>query len=111
MTNAVNPRDYAITGSKTHRDVLEDRVELTSPGSLPNHMTTASIRAGGTARSRDESMANFMLAIGFMEQRGRGWPIMRRAMRQFNETEPGIEVDADTRIVRVRFDLRSPTRP
>ena len=50
-----------------------------------------------------------MLAMGFMEQRGRGWLIMRKAMRQFNDTEPAIEVDPDTRIVRVRFNPRSPT--
>ena len=105
LTNAVAHRDYAITGSKVLLDVFRDRVEITSPGSLPNHMTTESVRAGGTARSRNEAIANVLLALRFMEQRARGWPLMRAAMREFNGTEPEIEEYADSRFVRVTFWL------
>ncbi len=105
LTNAVAHRDYAITGSKVQLDVLADRAELTSPGSLPNHMTTASVRAGGTARSRNESIANYLLTMKFMEQRARGWPLMRAAMHDFNGTEPEIDHNADSRFVRVTFRL------
>ncbi len=105
LVNAVAHRDYAITGSKILLEVLADRVELTSPGSLPNHMTSDSVRAGGRARSRNESMANLMLALGYMEQRGRGWPIMRQAMLEFNRSEPEIEHDPDGKFVRVRFSI------
>ncbi len=105
LVNAVAHRDYAITGSKILLEVLADRVELTSPGSLPNHMTSDSVRAGGRARSRNESMANLMLALGYMERRGRGWPIMRQAMLEFNRSEPEIEHDPDGKFVRVRFSI------
>lgn len=107
LTNAVAHRDYAITGSKILFDVFKNRVEITSPGSLPNHMTTESVRAGGTARSRNEAIANVLLALRFMEQRARGWPLMRAAMREFNGTEPEIEEYADSRFVRVTFWLDS----
>lgn len=40
-----------------------------------------------------------------MERRGREWPIMRRAMFEFNGTEPEIEHDRDSGFVRVRFLL------
>ena len=80
-------------------------VDVTSPGGLPNHMRVESVRAGGHPRSRNESMANYMLVMGFMEQRGRGWPVMRRAMREFNGTEPEIIQDESGTYVRVRFHL------
>lgn len=105
LVNAVVHRDYAITGSKIQLEVFARRVEMTSPGALPNHMTAESVRAGGRARSRNESMANCLLALGFMERRGRGWPVMRRAMLEFNGTEPDIEHDQESGFVRVRFLL------
>lgn len=103
LVNSVVHRDYAITGSKILFEVFAGRVEVTSPGTLPNHMTADSVRAGGRARSRNEYMANCMLALGFMERRGRGWPVMHKAMYEFNGTEPEIEQDRDGGFVRVRF--------
>ena len=105
LVNAVVHRDYSITGSKVLLEVFDRYVDVTSPGSLPNHMRVESVRAGGHPRSRNELMANFMLAMGFMEQRGRGWPVMRRAMREFNGTEPEIIQGTDGGAVRVRFHL------
>ena len=67
-------RDYAITGSKVLLEVFERRVDVTSPGTLPNHMTVERVRAGANPRSRNESLAHFMAAMGFMEQRGRRDP-------------------------------------
>ena len=105
LVNAVVHRDYAITGSKILVEVFDSQVHVTSPGGLPNHLTVESVRAGGHPRSRNELMANFMLVMGYMEQRGRGWPIMRRAMRDFNGTEPQIIQDKSGSSVRVVFEL------
>ena len=66
-------------------------------------MTVESVRAGAHPRSRNELMANYMVVKGLMEQRGRGWPVMRKIMREFNGTEPGIV--AETSHVRVTFRL------
>ncbi len=41
----------------------------------------------------------------FMEQRARGWPLMRAAMHDFNGTEPEIDHNAESRFVRVTFRL------
>ena len=49
-------RDYAITGSKVLFEVFDRRVDVTSPGTLPNHMTVERVRAGANPRSRNESM-------------------------------------------------------
>lgn len=111
VVNAVAHRDYAITGSKILLEVFEDRLDVTSPGSLPNHMTPKSVMAGGHPRSRNELLANYLLVMGKMEQRGRGWPIMRRRMREFNGTEPRLHVDVDARFVRVTIALKDDLEP
>lgn len=105
LTNAVVHRDYAITGSKILFEVFDDRAAVTSPGTLPNTITPESVRAGGLPRSRNQLLANFMLASGMMEQRGRGWPVMRRAMLEHNGTEPELVEDRSSRFVRVTFRL------
>lgn len=109
LVNAVAHRNYAILGSKVLLEVFDDRVVITSPGALPNHMTPASVRSGGHPRSRNELMANFLLVMGLMEQRGRGWPVMTRVMREFNGTDPELEQDPAGGYVRAR--LRVQVRP
>ena len=103
LVNAVIHRDYAITGSQVLLEVFDDRIVVTSPGTLPNHMTVEQARAGGAPRSRNEMMANAMVVRGLMERRGRGWLTMRNAMRRFNGTEPTLINDARNRFVRVTF--------
>ena len=106
LVNAVVHRDYAITGAPVSLEVFNDRVSVTSPGALPNRMNVESVRAGSRLRSRNESMAHAMVVSGLMEQRGRGWPVMRRAMLAFNDTEPEIHNDRDGKFVRVTFCLK-----
>ena len=107
LVNAVTHRDYAITGSMAFLEVFAGRVDVTSPGSLPNHMTVEQVRAGANPRARNDSMGHFMAAMGFMEKRGRGWLIMRREMQAFNATEPELVQDERNRFVRVTFHLSS----
>ena len=108
LVNAVTHRDYAITGSKILLEVFEKRVVVTSPGGLPNGMNIEDVKAGGRPRARNKSMARHMLTLGLMEQRGRGWPMMRDAMRQFNGTEPDITQGKDGAFVQVQFHLKPP---
>lgn len=102
LVNAVVHRDYAITGSSVIFDVYNNRVVVTSPGTLPNHMTIESLKLGNS-RTRNQMMANVMSEIGFMEKRGRGWVTMRRAMNEHNGTIPEIVNDAVNKFVRVTF--------
>ncbi len=105
LVNAVVHRDYAITGSKVLLEVFSHHVDVTSPGGLPNHMSVESVRAGAHPRSRNESMAHYMVVRGLMEQRGRGWLIMRKEMSDFNETEPDLTQDDKSTSVKVTFHL------
>ena len=105
IDDAVIHRDYAITGSKVFLEVFGDRVVVTSPGRLPNHMGVENARSGGNPRSRNEMMANAMATKGYMEGRDRGWLMMRREMRRFNGTEPEMTNDTINRFVSVTFRL------
>ena len=105
VVNAVIHRDYAITGSQVLLEVFADRIVVTSPGALPNHMTVERATGGGAPRSRNEMMANAMVVRRLMERRGRGWLVIRHAMRKHNGTEPTLENDPISRIVRVTFSL------
>lgn len=107
LVNAVAHRDYAIIGSKVQIEVFADRVEITSPGALPNHLSIDALRRGGRTRTRNEQIANFLLERGFMEKRGRGYPVMRRAMREFNDTEPTLTEDREARFFTVTFQIDS----
>ena len=103
LVNAVVHRDYAITGSPVQFEVFRDHASVTSPGTLPNHMSVESVRAGSLPRSRNEAMAHAMVVAKLMERRGRGWPTMRRAMLEFNGTEPDLIADSRSGFVRVTF--------
>ena len=103
LVNAVIHRDYAIAGSQVMLEVFDDRIVVTSPGALPNHMTVEQAQMGGAPRSRNEMMANAMVVRGLMERRGRGWLAMRHAMRNFNGTKPTLENYERDRFVRVTF--------
>ena len=103
--NAIAHRDYAVIGSRVLLEVFPDRLEITSPGTLPNGITPESVVAGGHPRSRNQLIANVLQALGKMEQRGRGWPIMMKAMREFNGTTPLLHEDRGGRYVRVVLAL------
>ena len=109
LVNAVVHRDYAITGSQVLLEVFSDRIVVTSPGALPNHMTVERATGGGAPRSRNEMMANAMVVRRLMERRGRGWLVIRHTMRQFNGTEPTLENDPVSRFVRVTFPFAPAT--
>lgn len=51
VVNAVAHRDYAIYGSKIRLRLFADRLELYSPGAIPNTMTVASLPYRQSARN------------------------------------------------------------
>lgn len=106
LVNAVAHRDYALTGASVMLEVFSDRVEVTSPGTLPYRMTPETVKKGSPPRSRNEWMATAMVDYRLMKRRGRGWPLMRREMRAFNGTEPELVNSAEGKFVRVTFRLR-----
>ena len=75
--------------------VYNNRMEITSPGSLPNGMTTEKIRSGAQLQ-RNPSSVRIFRDYGYVEDQGIG--IRRKViplMQQHNEREPDFEVTED----------------
>jgi len=88
MVNAVAHRDYSIYGSKIRLRLFEDRLELYSPGTIPNGMMVASFPHRQSARN--EAIASLLAKCSvptaqpwlitdrrtLMDRRGEGVPII-----------------------------------
>lgn len=88
VVNALVHRDYSIAGADVLLSVFADRIEVQSPGSLPNTISIEGMRAG-VRYARNQVMMSIMRDYGYVE--GLGMGIRRQvipAMAQHNGTEP-----------------------
>ena len=83
IVNAVCHRDYTIEGSAIRLFLFNNRLEVRSPGSLPNTLTLESLPY--RQFTRNQTIASFLAGLGYMERRGKG--IIR--MQKFSE-ENGV---------------------
>lgn len=82
--NAVVHRDYSVAGSKVRIHMFSDRIEIFSPGELPNSLTIEGL-AENTV-TRNEAIVNLLSryyqaneVVGrraLIERRGEGIPII-----------------------------------
>ena len=92
VVNAVAHRDYSISGSAIRLSVFENRIEILSPGALPNNLTVESMRVRQSTRNEILTSVLGRLPVGkvegagerrfFMERRGDGVPVIRRETRE-----------------------------
>lgn len=82
LVNALLHRDYFVS-APIRVLMFDDRVEIVSPGSLPNHLTVEKILAGNT-NIRNPILATFV-AKGLLPYHGLGSGIMR-----VKEVCPGV---------------------
>ena len=91
IVNAVAHRDYEIRGSRIRISMFADRLEINSPGDLPNNLTIESMAARQSTRNEALTSILGRMSVGnvhgsddrqfFMEKRGDGVPII------FSETK------------------------
>ena len=103
LVNAVAHRDYSISGSKIRLSLFEDRLEISSPGGLPNNLTIESMSERQS--TRNEVLTSALGRINadgiagaderqfFIERRGDGVSIIRR------ETEALCGVPPEFRLI------------
>ena len=92
VVNAVAHRDYSISGSAIRLSVFENRIEILSPGALPNNLTVESMHVRQSTRNEILTSVLGLMPVGkvegagerrfFMERRGDGVPIIRRETRE-----------------------------
>ena len=111
VVNAVAHRDYSVHGSKVRLRLFEDRLELYSPGSIPNSLTIESLPYRQSARN--EAICSLLARCPIpdepwlstprrhmMERRGEGMPIILDNSTTLSGREPKIELfdDAELRL-------------
>jgi len=90
VVNAFAHRDYTIMGSKIYVWIFDDRIEITSPGKIPNTITKEGMKLG-IAYHRNPIIMKFLYDAGFVEQLGQGIP---RAIKLLEENRnPEMEID------------------
>ena len=98
IVNAVAHRDYSVHGSKVRLFLFDDRIEIYSPGPLPNTVTIESIALRQSTRNE---LITTLLAkcpiedpsgeVGrrlYMEKRGDGVPIILEESRKLSGRDP-----------------------
>jgi ATP-dependent DNA helicase RecG len=81
IVNAIAHRDYTIN-APIRVLVFNDRVEIHSPGKLPNTVTIESIKVGGSHVLRNPTIYNMLLKMGLVTDLGSG---VRRIVKLVKE--------------------------
>jgi len=123
LVNAVVHRDYSMRGSKIRLSMFSDRLEIQSPGSLPNNLTVESMSQRQSTRNEALASAMARIPVGvtpggedrryFMERRGDGVPIIRRETWELCGKHPEYRVIDDSEVLLVipaATQDRSPAR-
>ena len=106
IVNAVVHRDYAIHSSRIRLSMFADRVEINSPGGLPNNLTIDSMDVRQS--TRNEALASILGRIPaegirgsgerqfFMERRGDGVPTIFRETEDLSGKRPKYRLIDDS---------------
>lgn len=104
VVNALVHRDYLMDATDIKLSIYDDRLEVISPGRLPNTITPERMRAG-TRAARNQLLKDVMGDYNYMEHRGLGVPrTIIRLMRERNGTEPDLIENGDRFTVRLWKD-------
>ncbi len=106
IVNALIHRDYLLTSTDIELAVYSNRLEIVSPGRLPNGITPERMRTG-TRSARNELLKEVMRDYRYVEHMGMGIPRkIISGMREHNGTEPDL-VEQDERFI-VRLFAQPP---
>ena len=111
LVNAVAHRDYSIRGSRIRLSMFDDRLEIQSPGSLPNNLTLDSMASRQSTRNEALTSALAHMPVRgtrgsedrlyFMERRGDGVPIILRETRELCGVNPEYRLVDDSELLLV----------
>lgn len=103
VVNALVHRDYTIPGSQIRVFLFPDRIEISSPGRLPNTLTPDDLFAGCHPIRRNQLLAGFLrdytspiTGRAYMEARGEGFLAMVRECERIAGRQPDLAVIGDS---------------
>lgn len=80
LVNALIHRDYLINGSEVHIDIFDDRMEIYSPGGMPDGTLIQDRNIKGVPSiRRNPVLADIFARLGYMERSGSGLGKIREA--------------------------------
>lgn len=101
IVNAMVHRDYLLSGTTVELSVYEDRLEVISPGRLPNGITPQRMITGCRA-ARNQLLKDVMRDYGYLEHMGMGVPRkIVKEMQKHNGTSPDLIEDGELFMVRL----------
>ncbi len=101
VVNALVHRDYSIVGADITIALYADRLEVQSPGRLPNTVSVDSMKAG-LRYARNQTLVNIMRDYRYVDFRGMG--VREKiipGMRKHNGTEPDLVEEHERFTVRL----------
>jgi ATP-dependent DNA helicase RecG len=116
VVNAVAHRDYSIYGSKIRFFIFDDRLEIYSPGALPNTVSVESLPL--RQATRNELLTSLLaecpvdatagqVGRGFyMEKRGDGVPIILHESEALSGRRPEYRLIDDSELLLTIFSTR-----
>ena len=109
VVNAVAHRDYSVCGSKIRFFMFDDRLEIYSPGGLPNTVTVDSMALRQSTRNElvtsllaETPVAETIGDVGrssYMEKRGDGVPIILRESERLSGKTPVYRLIDDSELL------------
>ena len=90
VANALIHRDYSIVGTDVMLAIYSNRLEVVSPGRLPNTVTTEGMKLGAR-HARNQLLVNVMRDYEYVDARGMG--VRNKlipGMKAHNGTEPDL---------------------
>jgi ATP-dependent DNA helicase RecG len=111
VVNALVHRDYSVAGSDVTLAIYSDRVEIQSPGRLPNTVTLEGMKAG-MRYARNQTLVNVMRDYRYVDFRGMG--VREKiipGMRAHNGTEPEFIAEESRLAVRLWKEPKRPEFP
>jgi ATP-dependent DNA helicase RecG len=101
MVNALVHRDYLLSATTIELSIYSDRLEIVSPGRLPNGITTARMKAGCRS-ARNQLITDVMRDYGYLEHMGMGVPRqIVRGMLEHTGREPDLINDNEQFLLRL----------
>ncbi|HWY60487.1 MAG TPA: ATP-binding protein [Rhizomicrobium sp.] len=99
--NALIHRDYLLASTDIELAIYDNRLEVVSPGKLPNGITPERMRTGCRA-ARNELLKEVMRDYGYLEHMGMGVPRkMVAGMKKHNNTDPDLVEEGERFLVRL----------
>ncbi|HXF63362.1 MAG TPA: ATP-binding protein [Caldilineaceae bacterium] len=107
LVNAVAHRDYRLTGRSIEIRMYTDRLEVTSPGGLPAHITLDNIIE--EHYSRNPRLVNGLYQWGYIEELGLGIDRMIEDMVSAGHLPPKFEAKSH-RFTVILYNTKDPAR-